>query len=123
MRPIKTNKLENTYSPCKGDYAHVFPTTIFQGQVNLNHNDVAHHCRSIVSSLPKGDSLTEYTTYFHPDAREVTHNQPWYNDFANQMKKLSTTLQFRGSAAFEKLVRDDFTESGKAIKSVGLGAN
>ena len=44
-------------------------------------------------------------------------------DFANQMKKLSTTLQFRGSAAFEKLVRDDFTESGKAIKSVGLGAN
>ena len=86
MKPIQTSKQNNTYQPARGEYLQVFPTTIFEGQVNLNHLDVAHHCRQIVGSLPKGDPLTEYTTYFHPDAREETHQQPWYNDFANQMK-------------------------------------
>ena len=86
MKPIQTNKNNNTYSPCRGDYVNVFPTTIFQGKVNLHHNEVATHCRNIVDTLPKGDPLTEYTTYFHPDARERTHQQTWYNDFANQMK-------------------------------------
>ena len=92
MKPIQTNRNNNTYSPCRGDYVNVFPTTIFQGKVNLNHDEIASHCRSVVDTLPKGDPLTEYTTYFHPDAREVTHNQPWYNDFANQMK--DTYVQF-----------------------------
>lgn len=92
MKPIQTNRNNNTYSPCRGDYVNVFPTTIFQGKVNLNHDEIASHCRSIVDTLPKGDPLTEYTTYFHPDARERTHNQPWYNDFANQMK--DTYVQF-----------------------------
>lgn len=92
MKPIQTNRNNNTYSPCRGDYVNVFPTTIFQGKVNLNHDEIASHCRGIVDTLPKGDPLTEYTTYFHPDAREVTHNQPWYNDFANQMK--DTYVQF-----------------------------
>tara|TARA_Y100000766_G_scaffold144367_1_gene124073 strand:+ start:323 stop:1066 length:744 start_codon:yes stop_codon:yes gene_type:complete len=86
MKPIQTNRNNNTYSPCRGDYVNVFPTTIFQGKVNLNHTEVAHHCRNIIDTLPKGDPLTEYTTYFYPDAREQTHQQPWYNDFANQMK-------------------------------------
>ena len=92
MKPIQTNRNNNTYSPCRGDYVNVFPTTIFQGKVNLNHDEIASHCRSVVDTLPKGDPLTEYTTYFHPDAREVTHNQPWYNDFVNQMK--DTYVQF-----------------------------
>jgi uncharacterized protein (TIGR02466 family) len=59
---------------------------MFQGKANLNHEMVAEHCRHIVGKLPKGDALTEYTTYFDNDLREETHNQPWFNDFANQMK-------------------------------------
>ena len=87
MKPIQiTSKPKNTYSPCRGNYVQLFPTTIFQGKVNLDHKEVAYHCRSIVSSLQKGDPLTEYTTYFDHDAREETHRQPWFTDFANQMK-------------------------------------
>lgn len=86
MKPIQTNNQNNTYTPCRGDYLNVFPTTIFQGKVNLDHHEVAYHCRNIVATLPKGDPTTEYTTYFYEDAREQTHMQPWYDDFANQMK-------------------------------------
>ena len=61
MKPIQTqNKRTNkTYAPCRGNYHNMFPTTIFHGQVNLNHKEVANHCRDIVSQLDKGDRLTE----------------------------------------------------------------
>ena len=41
-------------------------------------------------------------------------------DFGNKMKKFSRTLQSRGFEAFEQLVRNDFTESGRALESVGI---
>ena len=86
MRPIKTNTLQNTYAPCKGEYKQIFPLPMFQGKANLNHEIVAEHCRDVVGRIEKGNTDTEYTTYFDEDARESTHNQPWFNDFANQMK-------------------------------------
>ena len=86
MKPIQATSLKNTYSPCRGEYRQVFPVPMFQGKANLNHDEVAKYCRDIVGQLPKGNPDTEYTTYFDNDAREVTHNQPWFTDFANQMK-------------------------------------
>ena len=85
MKPIQ-NRNNNTYAPCKGRYFDVFPTPMFHGQVDLNHEQVSNHCRDIVGRLSKGNVETEYTTYFDHDAREETHNQPWFNSFANQMK-------------------------------------
>ena len=108
MKPIQTNNLESTYTPCKGNYVQMFPTTIFQGKVNLNHLDVAHHCRSIISTVEQGDPLTEYTTYFDGDAREQTHAQPWFNEFANQMK--DTYVEFCRSQYnidFNGITRED----------------
>lgn len=86
MKPIQTTNLKNTYAPCRGEYRQMFPVPMFQGKMNLDHDVVANHCRDIVGRLPKGDIDTEYTTYFDNDAREETHNQPWFTDFANQMK-------------------------------------
>lgn len=92
MRPIKTNTPKNTYGPCRGEYKQTFSTPMFQGKANLNHEIVAEHCRDVVGRIPKGNTETEYTTYFEHDLREETHNQPWFNDFANQMK--DTYIEF-----------------------------
>ena len=110
MKPIQTqNRQTNkTYAPCRGNYHNMFPTTIFHGQVNLNHKEVANHCKDIVSQLDKGDRLTEYTTYFDHDAREQTHKQSWYNTFANQMK--DTYVEFcrtQYNINFEDVTRQD----------------
>ena len=85
MKPIQ-QQTRNLYAPPKGKYFNVFPTPMFHGTVNLNHEMVSNHCRDIVNRMPKGNLDTEYTTYFDNDAREETHNQPWFNSFANQMK-------------------------------------
>ena len=85
MKPIRT-QTKNLFAPCRGNYFSVFPTPMFHGTVDLNHDEVANHCRDIVSKIDKGHTETEYTTYFDQDAREETHNQEWFNSFANQMK-------------------------------------
>ena len=85
MKPIQ-QQTKNLYAPNKGKYFNVFPTPMFHGTVNLDHEMVSNHCRDIVGRLSKGNTETEYTTYFDNDAREETHNQPWFNSFANQMK-------------------------------------
>ena len=85
MKPIQ-QQTKNLYAPPKGKYFSVFPTPMFHGTVNLDHEMVSNHCRDIVSRMPKGNLDTEYTTYFDNDAREETHNQSWFNSFANQMK-------------------------------------
>ena len=86
MKPIQNRQTSNLFAPTKGKYFSVFPTPMFHGTVNLNHEVVSNHCRDVVSRMPKGQTVTEYTTYFDLDAREETHNQPWFNSFANQMK-------------------------------------
>jgi len=86
MKPVKIDNPKNTYAPCRGEYHQMFPTPIFQGQIDLNHKEVAQHCRDVVAKVPNGNSTTEYTTYFDNDLREETHNQPWFNTFANRMK-------------------------------------
>tara|TARA_B100000929_G_scaffold278563_1_gene254888 strand:- start:38 stop:826 length:789 start_codon:yes stop_codon:yes gene_type:complete len=86
MKPVKIDNPNNTYAPCKGEYHQMFPTPIFQGKLNLNHKEIAQHCRDVVTRCEKGNPETEYTTYFDNDLREETHNQPWYNSFANRMK-------------------------------------
>ena len=86
MKPVKIDTPQNTYAPCRGEYHQMFPTPMFQGKVNLNHKQVAQHCRDIVAKVPDGEPTTEYTTYFDEELREETHNQPWFNSFANQMK-------------------------------------
>ncbi len=85
MKPIRT-QTKNLFAPCRGNYFSVFPTPMFHGTVDLNHDEVANHCRDIVSKIDKGHTETEYTTYFDQDAREETHNQEWFKSFANQMK-------------------------------------
>ena len=84
MKPIQTSKQNNTYQPARGEYLQVFPTTIFEGQVNLNHLDVAHHCRQIVGSLQRAPTNRIPHTFIL--MQEKRHTTTWYNDFANQMK-------------------------------------
>tara|TARA_A100001011_G_scaffold23625_1_gene23574 strand:+ start:1744 stop:2538 length:795 start_codon:yes stop_codon:yes gene_type:complete len=96
MKPIKTNKPgPEYYRPAQGFYNHFFPTTIFNGRVNLNHEEVRQHIDHVTAKIPKtienidGDHLhrgNDYTTYFFQELKDETHNQPWFTSFANQMK-------------------------------------
>lgn len=108
MKAIQTDNTEQTFGPCRGEYIQFFPTTVFQGKVNLNHTEIANHCRDIVSRCPKGDPLIEYTTYFNTSQREETESQPWFDNFANQMK--DTYVEFCRSQYninFEDVTRND----------------
>ena len=85
MKPIRT-QTKNLFAPCRVIISVYFLHLCFM-TVDLNHDEVANHCRDIVSKIDKGHTETEYTTYFDQDAREETHNQEWcLTSFANQMK-------------------------------------
>lgn len=90
MKPIKVDtRPKNTYAPCRGKIFHVFPTPIFHGQLDLNTIEVKKDIDILINEMQKrcpDDRKRNYTTYFDQDLQQKTHELPWYNSFATQLK-------------------------------------
>lgn len=77
------------YSPARGENLLLFATPMFRGFCPLDVRQIADDIRDIVSDIQvakKGHHADSYTSYFHQDQRQRTHELPWFTDFANCMK-------------------------------------
>ena len=83
MRPIKTNKLQNTYGPCRGDYKQTFSTPMFQGKANLNHEIVAEHCRDVKDAAAR-KGFSKFTKN-KSDEEKAKDRADWFEKDMSEM--------------------------------------
>jgi len=83
------------FKPAEGSIFDVFPTPMFRGYMDLDHDKVSQDVRDMVSKVKErsgDDVLRNYTTYFDSDIRESMYQLDWYTTFANVLK--DTYIQF-----------------------------
>jgi uncharacterized protein (TIGR02466 family) len=83
------------FKPAEGSIFDVFPTPMFRGYMDIDHDKVSQDVRDMVSKVKErngDDVLRNYTTYFDTDIRESMYQLDWYTTFANVLK--DTYIQF-----------------------------
>ena len=83
------------FKPAEGSIFDVFPTPMFRGYMDIDHDKVSKDVRDMVSKVKErngDDVLRNYTTYFDTDIRESMYQLDWYTTFANVLK--DTYIQF-----------------------------
>lgn len=88
MKPKLTNN-NSQYQPAEGEILQLFPVHMFRGYCPLDREVIANDVRNIVAEIQEKDPDNvdqNYTSYFYQEAREKTHQLPWFTDFANLLK-------------------------------------
>lgn len=83
------------FQPAQGEVFDIFPTPMFRGYLDINHEEVTNDVRRLVSQVKErngDDTNSNYTTYFDNDIRVSMHQLSWYTTFANKLK--DTYIQF-----------------------------
>ena len=91
--PLKEPTKE--FQPAQGEVFDIFPTPMFRGYMDLDHEQVSQDVRDMVSKVKEihgDDEERNYTTYFDHDIRTSMHQLEWYTTFSNLLK--DTYIQF-----------------------------
>ena len=78
-----------SYQPQDGVILPMFPTLMYKGVLDLDHDLVAESVRKYVAIAKErhgGNSGMNYTTYFDQDLRDDMSKLDWFKDFSNKMK-------------------------------------
>ena len=86
---------QSFYQPAQHRILQLFPTPFLRGHIGFPPDQIIRDIDRLIDMVADKDNkdkLSNYTSYFDNDIREMTHKLSWFNDFANIMK--DTYIEF-----------------------------